>query len=182
MKRSPEEILDAAAVLVDREGVGVSTAKVAAAAGVSNGTLFNYFPTKKSLIDALYLRLKSLLVAAVGEVDQSLEPVEQFRGVWQRWGDWAAADPIRHRVALLLHGAGLVSPTATAQVDTMLAPLVDALAAAAARGQMVDLPLPYLSRLLELQLNWAVQAGLSPTQRAAAFDMAWRSVSSPSTN
>lgn len=176
MKRSRSEILDAAADLFDRHGVGVSTAKVAAAAGVSNGTLFNYFPTKQALLDALYLELKTDLVTAIGEVDADSPTKEQFRAIWQRWGDWAAANPVKHRVGLLLHNAGLVSTGATDQVDQLFSPIVVALGQAAAAGELAQLPMSYLSVSLQLQLNWAVDSGLSPKERGTAFEQAWRSI------
>ena len=55
MKHKRSAIIAAAVTLIDREGVGISTARVAAEAGVSNGTLFNYFPTKQALIDSVYV-------------------------------------------------------------------------------------------------------------------------------
>ena len=64
-EHKPETILAAALSLFRSEGVNVSTARIAKQAGVSNGTLFNYFPTKQALIDALYVSIKTELAAAV---------------------------------------------------------------------------------------------------------------------
>jgi hypothetical protein len=47
-------ILAATPTLFHQEGIGVSTGRIARATGVSNRTLFNYFPTKQVLIDALH--------------------------------------------------------------------------------------------------------------------------------
>ena len=69
MQHKPEAILAAALRCSAKEGVHVSTARIASAAGVSNGSLFNYFPTKQALIDDLYVWIKIDLAAAAGEFD-----------------------------------------------------------------------------------------------------------------
>ena len=46
-----EKILEAAIKLLAEQGAGVPTAKIAQEAAVSNGTLFNYYPTKQALLD-----------------------------------------------------------------------------------------------------------------------------------
>jgi AcrR family transcriptional regulator len=46
-------ILQAAIRVIDRQGLGAATAKIAAEAGVSKGSLFTYFPTKADLLSHL---------------------------------------------------------------------------------------------------------------------------------
>ena len=82
MKYEPSDILEAAVRLINRDGVGVSMAKVADEAGVSNGTLFHYFGTKQDLLDQLYEWLKSDLIAAIGDVPEDLTATEQLRTLW----------------------------------------------------------------------------------------------------
>ncbi|MCB2362414.1 TetR/AcrR family transcriptional regulator [Clostridium estertheticum] len=54
-----DNILDAALQLFITGGFqGTPTLKIALKAGVSNGTLFRYFPNKQELINALYMRCK----------------------------------------------------------------------------------------------------------------------------
>jgi AcrR family transcriptional regulator len=49
-----QSILDVSRVLLrDRGWADVSTRDIAAAAGIANGTLFNYFPTKEAIVGAL---------------------------------------------------------------------------------------------------------------------------------
>lgn len=53
-----DKILEAATCLFGEEGFhAVSTRKIAAAAGVSEGTLFNYFSSKNELISAILARI-----------------------------------------------------------------------------------------------------------------------------
>ena len=58
------QIITAATSLFLNEGVGVSTASIAKAAEVSNGTLFNTFATRQILIDTIYKDAKTAMFGA----------------------------------------------------------------------------------------------------------------------
>ncbi len=179
-EHKPETILAAAQALFHQEGVGVSTARIAKAAGVSNGTLFNYFPTKQALIDALYVSIKSDLGQAVGVLGSD-DPIEQrMRQVWDRWLGWARVNPEGHHVVRLLHGARLAGEQAQVEGMTALQPAIDLLNQALAEGVLVDLPLDYLGGLIEQQLDLAVVAQLDADQADIAFAVLWNGISSPS--
>ena len=63
-----EAILAAAAqVLVDRGYEAATTARIADRAGVSIGSLYQYFPNKEALVAALVERFADGLVAAIGQ-------------------------------------------------------------------------------------------------------------------
>ncbi|MFB0927038.1 MAG: helix-turn-helix domain-containing protein [Acidimicrobiales bacterium] len=62
-------ILAATPTLFHQEGIGVSTGRIARATGVSNRTLFNYFPTKQVLIDALHACSAMPLGDAQAQID-----------------------------------------------------------------------------------------------------------------
>src|SRR6266513_1991714 len=53
-----EAILEAAAELVAQMGTGASTANIAKAAGVAEGTLFTYFGTKDDLLNQLFVEIE----------------------------------------------------------------------------------------------------------------------------
>ena len=57
-------ILAAATAVIVRQGLSAPTAVIAKEAGVANGSLFTYFPTKANLFNALYLELKQAMAAA----------------------------------------------------------------------------------------------------------------------
>jgi TetR/AcrR family transcriptional regulator, fatty acid metabolism regulator protein len=64
-----ENMLEAATRLFGEEGFhAVSTRKIAAAAGVSEGTLFNYFSSKNELISAILARIYSELTEQASEI------------------------------------------------------------------------------------------------------------------
>jgi TetR/AcrR family fatty acid metabolism transcriptional regulator len=64
-----DSVLEAATRLFGEEGFhAVSTRKIAAAAGVSEGTLFNYFSSKNELISAILARIYSELTEKASEI------------------------------------------------------------------------------------------------------------------
>jgi len=176
MKHRPEQILDAAITLFDVDGVGVSTANVAKAAGVSNGTLFNYFPSKQDLLDALYTRTKTELAEAIGDVDPELPIRDQVHLVWSRWLNWMLEDLARNRVVRLLHQSGLASADAVEKALAAFAVPRRILEDAEAQGVLIDLPAEYLSALVQQQLELVVEAQLDPALHDTAFDAMWKSI------
>lgn len=152
---------------------------MAAAAGVSNGTLFHLFPTKQALIDALYLSIKADVAGAVGTFDDS-EPLEQrMRMVWVRWLGWARAHPQAHAVGNLLHGSDLVSADAVAAGYQITGAAIGLLVEAKQAGVLADLPLEYLGALTPHHLDEAVAAGLDDEQAEVAFRVLWNALTTP---
>jgi len=93
-----DAILAAAAELIAAQGLGASTAKIAKAAGVAEGTLFTYFPSKDDLLNQLFLEIESDLVGAVlaaGLPDG--DPRDRVRHLWDRLIDWGLANPVRRK-------------------------------------------------------------------------------------
>ena len=179
MKHRPDEILDAATSLFAAEGVGVSTSRIATAAAVSNGTLFNYFPTKQDLLDALYLRIKGELGAAFGTVDPDAPLREQSRLIWDRWHAWAVANPERHRVGRLLHEAGLITESAAVVVEAMFATPIAFMHRLAESGTMAPLPIDHVAALTQAHLDLAIQAGLTGSDLDTAFEVMWNAITTP---
>jgi AcrR family transcriptional regulator len=70
-----QTLFKAAAQILDKEGEGgLSTNKVAAAAGFSIGTLYQYFPSKEVLVQAMALRGRDLVLE---ELERCLSGIEQ---------------------------------------------------------------------------------------------------------
>ncbi len=184
MKHTPAKIIDAAVAAIDERGVGVSMAQIAAAAGVSNGTLFHYFPTKQSVIDSTYIALKAELSAAAipNPPSSGAEPVDELRELWIRWIAWARANPERHRVVQILRNANLVSPDTLTQGNDAFAGPLAAMHRAESQGLLVDLPVVHLGQLLIAQLEFTITSDLPESDLTKAFDLAWRSVTRPTTD
>jgi AcrR family transcriptional regulator len=98
-----EAILNAAMELVAAMGAAAPTAKIAKAAGLAEGTLFTYFPTKDDLLNQLFLDIEAEFAATMFDTYPSQgSPRERARHLWDRLIDWGAANPVKRRALLQL--------------------------------------------------------------------------------
>jgi AcrR family transcriptional regulator len=92
-------ILAAAIQGFARNGLATPTSDVSKAAGVAEGTLFTYFPTKGDLVNAVYRDIKADLASAVfSAYPRKKNARTRLRHVWDRYVDWGASHPAAHRV------------------------------------------------------------------------------------
>ncbi len=84
VKDKKTAIMNAALKLFTERGFhGTSTALISKEAGVSTGSLFNYFATKEELINSLYFEVKSRLSTCVkGGLDPEASSEEQIKQLW----------------------------------------------------------------------------------------------------
>ena len=154
----------ATAMFLERGFDGVRVAEVAAACGVSEKTVFNYFPVKEALVmDRLEATLAALsaglsdleltpVQAALGVLDQELgamtswlaamEDTAQGREAVRRFGDLIRATP-----ALRAYQADMTDQAASAAAGVL----------AARAGMTADAPEPQIAARALLGL-WHVQA------------------------
>lgn len=93
-----ETVLKAATDAVASMGTSASTAKIAVAAGVSEGTIFTYFPTKDDLLNTVYIEIKRELAASMLDglpVSASLQ--DRTRHIWKGFVGWGHAHPNKSR-------------------------------------------------------------------------------------
>ncbi len=171
MTERQRQIIAAAIQLFLSEGVNVSTARIAKAAGVSNGTLFNAFATKQDLIDAIYRSTKFAMFAALPEPDGKPLGLSQMRRNWDAYLGWARDAPQDHKAMHLLKESGLASPQVQAEVDTRGAPygqpLLDAFTCGALHGPNVA----FVSDLIFAQIDLVIEHNLTGADEDLAFEM-----------
>lgn len=93
-----QTLFKAAAQILDREGeAGLTTNKVAAAAGFSIGTLYQYFPSKEMLVRAMAARGQDLVLQ---ELEGYLSALETRTDVQQMDG----RELLGKAIHILLHG------------------------------------------------------------------------------
>ena len=91
-------ILCAATELVATIGISAATSQIAKRAGVADGTLFTYFPTKDDLLNQLYLSIKSGLAEAImTDYPSWAEVFERTRHCWDRLVNWGVEHPAQHK-------------------------------------------------------------------------------------
>jgi AcrR family transcriptional regulator len=93
-----QSIVDSAIRLIAREGLSAATAAIAKEAGVPNGSVFTYFPTKIDLFNALYEEIKEEVTSTVEDgLLEAGDEREQLQHLWGRWTRWGAANPEKRR-------------------------------------------------------------------------------------
>lgn len=106
-------LLEATSEIVAAQGLGAPTALIARRAGVAEGTLFRYFPTKDALLNATYLHLSHASAnAAKCALDSSAPLREQMFGMWNNWIDWGVANPAGFSTMAQLEASDKLSPEA----------------------------------------------------------------------
>lgn len=100
-----EQILNAALKLFVENGFhGTPTSKIAAAAGVSNGTLFHYYKTKDELVIALFVFIKSKLSACFETEKVEGETIKAtFKRMYVSTLKWAIKNPEEFKFTQQFH-------------------------------------------------------------------------------
>jgi AcrR family transcriptional regulator len=175
-----DAILAAAADVIAVQGLSVSTAAIAQKAGVSNGSLFVYFDTKASLLNELYVSLKTEMgTAAVERLPSESDTREQVFHMWNQWLNWATTFPGKRRALAHLQVSGDITAESHLTVSTAFSGIADLLERSRANGQMQAAPLSFVLALTTAIAETTIDSMLSdPAQaevhRKLAFDAMWR--------
>jgi AcrR family transcriptional regulator len=90
-QRNRERILDVAKDAFTRSGVNASLDEIAKEAGVGPGTLYRHFPTRETLLEAVYRTEMEKLASAEQKFAEELPPVEALRAWLLLFVDYIAA-------------------------------------------------------------------------------------------
>ncbi|MET0294853.1 MAG: TetR/AcrR family transcriptional regulator [Caulobacter sp.] len=114
-----EEILAEALRLIGERGVhGVSTRQIAEAVGISQPSLYAYFPSRDAIVDELHDRAFVLLVQALERFTPTLgTPLEQAVEYLRVYVDFGLNNPDAYRVAFMIEGAAKVPVTSVEKVE-----------------------------------------------------------------
>jgi AcrR family transcriptional regulator len=93
-QRNRERILNFAKQAFTQHGVNLSLDDVARQAGVGAGTLYRHFPTRDSLLEAVYRTEVEKLAAAEKQLSDTMPPIEALRGWMLLFVDYIATKQI----------------------------------------------------------------------------------------
>jgi AcrR family transcriptional regulator len=93
-QRNRERILSIAKQAFTQHGVNVSLDDVARQAAVGAGTLYRHFPTRDSLLEAVYRTEVEKLALAEKQLTETLPPIEALRAWMLLFVDYIAAKQI----------------------------------------------------------------------------------------
>lgn len=177
-----DAILAAAGALVAAQGVGASTAQIARAAKVAEGTVFTYFETKDALLNALFVRLEMRLAAAIGDdFPADADAHDQLQHVWNALVAWGAAHPVDRMALRQLKVSERISAPTRAHCEGLFGGMLQSLETNLARHIHADRLPFYLGRVLVSLLETTLEAmAAQPDQRQAlqqaAFDLFWKGI------
>ncbi len=152
-----DKIISATIKLFAKEGITVATARIAKEAGISNGSLFNYFPSKQILIDEVYLQIKTEIANCVLNDVSKTKTLQKFLfSVWQSYILWAIANPLKYNVAGLLRASKAISVEANNKSEEIFKVAKDRIRQGVAEKQIIDIDFDYYCELVSAQIMAAI--------------------------
>lgn len=183
--RSPEKrraILEATVIEIAEAGLGAPTAKIAARAGVAEGTLFTYFATKDELLNELYVELKSEIFDAINVEFPHRASAE--RRAWHVWScsmAWSMEFPLKRKVSMQLTVSDVITAETRSHSAEKRGPLDTLFAELDGRESLRGLPSGFAASLMaSTQEATADMIAKNPRQRRAlverGFALFWRAI------
>lgn len=176
-------ILDAAAAIIEKQGLSAPTAAIAKQAGVASGSLFTYFPNKADLFNQLYLELKTdMAMAATAALPPQADLREQFAHVWMNWLRWAQEFPQKKRVLAQLGMFDELLPKTREAGHQAMAEIAALMQQARGNGTMRDVPFGLVAGMMnaiaEATMDFVAQHPKEADQHTrAGFEAFWRMLS-----
>jgi AcrR family transcriptional regulator len=185
MSRSPKDtkraaIFAAATRTIAAQGLAAPTAAIAKEAGISNGSLFNYFSTKADLLNQLYIEIKMEMgSAAMLGLPIETDPRAQLLQLWRNWLRWAAAYPEKRRTLAHLTVSDDITPETRKAANQTLAATAALIERARQSGPMRDVPIAFVSAIMSSIADttidfMAADPANSDRHSKAAFEALWR--------
>jgi AcrR family transcriptional regulator len=146
-QRNRARLIEVAKAMFSEGGADTSLEAIAKAAGVGIGTLYRHFPTRDTLIEAVYRTETENLAQAATRFAETLAPVEALRAWLRLFVDHIATKQVMApALASMVGGPSGLYAESGAQVKTALALLVDRAVASGAIRLDID-PLDLLRAL-----------------------------------
>jgi AcrR family transcriptional regulator len=172
-------ILSAATLVFAERGLGAPTSAISQAAGVAEGTLFTYFPTKDELINALYREIKlELADAMMSNFPRRAGIRNRFQHVWDRYVIWGINNPEQQKVLQQMMVWGGLSQESRLAGITPFLEIEKTAEAAVAQRLFLDRPLDFIRATMSALADTTMEfMRHNPNQaeqyRKDGFEMLW---------
>ncbi len=177
-----EAILMAATDALAELGLSASTASISKRAGVAEGTLFTYFPTKDALFHELFLELKREAYASVEpDFPVGAQPKAQARHFFEQYVNWGVAHPHKRHALAHLVISDKISDGAKKQADRdsagYAAVLMERLAAGPLQDSHPDFANAVMHGLAEATMEFMSRyPKKADAYRTSGFEAFWRAI------
>ncbi|MBV8549866.1 MAG: TetR/AcrR family transcriptional regulator [Acidobacteriaceae bacterium] len=172
-------ILQAATVTIASNGLGASTASIAKAAGVGEGSLFRYFADKDELLNELYRELKNNMRHAMTSGFPAEAALKvRARHIWDSYVSWGMDSPDKRKTMAQLSVSDRVLERIRQEgqagfdgISATMQQIVD-------RGKLCALPPRFVNDLLLSMAETTMAAMANEPRkaeryRAAGFEAFW---------
>jgi AcrR family transcriptional regulator len=180
-----EAILTAATSVFAEGGLSAPTSAISKAAGVAEGTLFTYFPTKDDLLNALYRQIKlELAEVRMSGFARKKDVRAKLQHVWNAFVRWGVANPERRKVLAQLAVSDKLTNETKAVGAAPFAEVQLMGREAIAQGVIRDFPLEFLVAMLEAMTQATIQLIVANPSNAAryrtlGFEALWNGLRKP---
>lgn len=165
---------------------GTPTSKIAQEAGVANGTLFHYFPTKDDLIIALFKDTKGKMnnyVADNSVIENSLKGI--LKGQYLSALYWAMDNKLEFRFIEQFKTSPYLTKIVSEEMEKHLNPLIEMLQKGIVDKIIKDLPIDLLLTIISSQIyglnNYLVNNDFSKAKQhqiiSDTFELLWEMIS-----
>ena len=186
MNEKQKQLIEASIDLFAKEGFwNTPTSRIAKHAGVGTGTLFNYYESKETLINAVYAQLKQELMDHVVDGYPEASSVKtRFEHIWFRYVDWGVRYPVRHDLLLQLRLSDLINKEVYQEQEEQASAMAELVDQAVEEDLFIDIPILYLAEIVQAQLDAAVRYATSnqltdmelTRHIALGFEVLWNGV------
>jgi AcrR family transcriptional regulator len=143
-------MLAAATQAVASLGIAAPTARISKDAGVAEGTLFVYFPTKDDLLCQLFLALKADLRNSItAHYPAEAGVKERFRHLWNRLIEWGTNNPEKREAMRKLAVSEKVAEAKRRAEDETCSDILRVMEADFQSGALRKQPVAFLAGTME---------------------------------
>lgn len=176
-------IISAAVAEFAARGVwSTPTSVISKAAGIAEGTLFNYFATKEVLINEVYCDLKREMAEVIMHAyPRSAESRSRFQYFWNAYVNWGAKNLDKIHVMEQLRKSDQITAESRAAGSAPFAELSELLANSMRDKLIRDYPIDFIGAMIgelaELTMGFVAQNKQDGTDYCAiGFETLWRGI------
>ena len=142
-------ILLAATKTIAEDGIGASTASIAKAATVAEGSLFRYFPDKDKLLNELYRELKvDMRNAMIAGFSSTSSLRNRIQHIWNAYVTWGMESPAKRKAMMQLSVSDRITDQSRREGQVGFEDATEAMQQLVSRGKLSGLPSAFASDLL----------------------------------